>query len=76
MLEDPRLSQTPVIVVADVDPGASYKDIVEWTIVGLLRKPYGMSELLTQLTSHVQSSRLPNRDYIASKRTAYQGVGQ
>ena len=64
------------VLIADDDPRETYEDMMECTAVGWLRKPYGMSELLTQLTSHVQSFRLPNGDYIASKRTAYQGVGQ
>jgi len=76
MLEDPRLSQTPVIFVADVDPREAYEDKMEWMVVDWIRKPYGMRELLTQITNHVQSCRLQNRGYATPKLTAYQGVGQ
>lgn len=76
MLEDPRLSKTPVILVADVDPREAYEDMMEWMVVGWLRKPYGMSELLVQLTNHVWSCRLPNRGYVVRKFENYQGVEQ
>jgi len=71
MLEDPRLSQTSVILVADADPRAAYEDTMEWMAVGWIRKPYGMGELLTQLTSHIQSCRLPSGGYVVPKLTAF-----
>ena len=74
MLEDPRLSQTPVILIADDDPRETYEDMMEWMTVGWIRKPYGMSELLTQLTSHVQLCRLPSAGYVVPKLTAFQGT--
>lgn len=76
MLEDSRLSQTPVILVADVDPRASYKDIVEWMVVGWLRKPFGMNEFLAQITNQLPSYKLPNRRRAVPKFGTFQGVAQ
>ena len=76
MLEDPRLSQTPVILVADVDPRARYKDIVEWMVVGWLRKPFGMNELLAQITNHLSFCELPNRRRAVPKLEIFAGVEQ
>jgi len=76
MLEDPRLSQTPVILAADVDPRARYKDIVEWMVVGWLRKPFGMNEFLAQITNQLPSCKLPNRRRAVPKLEIFAGVSQ
>ena len=76
MLEDPRLSQTPVILVADVDPRAPYQDIVEWMLIGWLRKPFGMNEFLAQITNHLSFCELPNRRRAVPKLEIFSGVAQ
>ena len=76
MLEDSRLSQTPVILVADVDPRARYKDIVEWMLIGWLPKPFGMNELLAQITNQLSSCELPNRRRAVPKLEIFAGVEQ
>ena len=57
MRDDPRLSQTPTILISDEDPRAEFDNALKSTPVGWLQKPFRLSELLTQIEKDSRSLR-------------------
>lgn len=49
MHDHPNVSRTPMILIADDDPRDKFNDSANPTLVRWLRKPYRLSQLLTQI---------------------------